>query len=106
MARQLGFGAKDVVLLVNHLEDAGPAVRAADPRDRRKNAVTVTPAGVGTLERCAERANAELMGPLSEAEGRQLMELLTRESGALSPGTENADTIGEDRYDEHFGARG
>ncbi|WP_258382796.1 hypothetical protein [Streptomyces sp. NTH33] len=34
-----------------------------------------------TLERCAElaeRANAELLAPLSEAEGRQLMELLIR----------------------------
>ncbi|MES5820814.1 MarR family transcriptional regulator [Streptomyces sp. RG80] len=81
LVRQLGFDAKDVVLLVNHLEAAGLAVRAADPRDRRKNAVTVTPAGVETLERCAElaqRANAELLAPLSEAEGRQLMELLTR----------------------------
>jgi MarR family transcriptional regulator, lower aerobic nicotinate degradation pathway regulator len=81
LVRRLGFDAKDVVLLVNHLEDAGLAVREPDPTDRRKNAVTVTPAGVETLKRCmklAERANAELLAPLSEAEGRHLMELLTR----------------------------
>ncbi|MBC2908133.1 MarR family winged helix-turn-helix transcriptional regulator [Streptomyces cupreus] len=81
LVRQLGFDAKDVVLLLNHLEERGLAVRAPDPRDRRKNAVTVTLAGVRTLERCAdlaERANAELLAPLSEAEGQRLMELLTR----------------------------
>ncbi|GAA2414321.1 MarR family transcriptional regulator [Streptomyces pulveraceus] len=85
LVRRLGFDAKDVVLLLNHLEEAGLAVREPDPRDRRKNAVTVTTAGVRTLERCAElaeRANAELLAPLSAAEGRQLMELLTRVYGA------------------------
>ncbi|MGW1534858.1 MarR family winged helix-turn-helix transcriptional regulator [Streptomyces aureus] len=81
LVRRLGFDAKDVVLLLNHLEDGGLAVRRPDPRDRRKNAVTVTSTGLRTLERCAElaeRANAELLAPLSEAEGRQLMELLSR----------------------------
>ncbi|MEU1438792.1 MarR family winged helix-turn-helix transcriptional regulator [Streptomyces sp. NPDC005775] len=81
LVRRLGFDAKDVVLLLNHLEEAGLAVREPDARDRRKNAVTVTQAGVRTLERCAElaeRANAELLAPLSEAEGDRLMELLTR----------------------------
>ncbi|MEU4898317.1 MarR family transcriptional regulator [Streptomyces sp. NPDC044780] len=81
LVRRLGFDAKDVVLLLNHLQDAGLAVREPDPKDRRKNAVRVTPAGVRTLERCAalaERANAELLAPLSAAEARQLMDLLTR----------------------------
>ncbi|MET8100342.1 MarR family winged helix-turn-helix transcriptional regulator [Streptomyces sp. NPDC005236] len=81
LVRRLGFDAKDVVLLLNDLEDAGLAVRRPDPRDRRKNAVTVTEAGTQTLERCAElaeRANAELLAPLSAAEGKRLMELLTR----------------------------
>ncbi|MFJ7965627.1 MarR family winged helix-turn-helix transcriptional regulator [Streptomyces sp. NPDC096324] len=81
LVRRLGFDAKDVVLLLNHLEEVGLARREPDPRDRRKNAVTVTSAGMGTLERCAElaeRANAELLEPLSAAERRQLMELLTR----------------------------
>ncbi|MBP2708015.1 MarR family transcriptional regulator [Microbispora sp. RL4-1S] len=81
LVRKLGFDAKDVVLLLNHLEEAGLALREPDPQDRRKNAVTVTPAGVRTLERCAklaDRANSELLAPLSAAEARQLMELLTR----------------------------
>ncbi|MGX1128554.1 DNA-binding MarR family transcriptional regulator [Streptomyces glaucescens] len=81
VVRRLGFDAKDVVLLLNDLEKAGLAVRTPDPRDRRKNAVTATPAGERTLERCAElaeQANAALLAPLSAAEGRQLIELLTR----------------------------
>ncbi|AJF63424.1 MarR family winged helix-turn-helix transcriptional regulator [Streptomyces vietnamensis] len=81
LVRRLGFDAKDVVLLLNQLEEAGLALREPDPRDRRKNAVTVTPAGARTLERCAElteRANSALLAPLSAAEARQLMELLTR----------------------------
>ncbi|MBB4986405.1 MarR family winged helix-turn-helix transcriptional regulator [Streptomyces nymphaeiformis] len=81
LVRRLGFDAKDVVLLLNHLEKAGLARREPDPKDRRKNAVTVTPAGAQVLARCAElaeRANSALLAPLSEAEARQLMELLTR----------------------------
>jgi DNA-binding MarR family transcriptional regulator len=81
LVRRLGFDAKDMVLLLNHLEEAGLALREPDPQDRRKNAVTVTSAGVRTLERCAElaeRANSELLAPLNAAEGQQLMELLTR----------------------------
>ncbi|WP_086831433.1 MarR family winged helix-turn-helix transcriptional regulator [Streptomyces sp. NRRL B-24572] len=81
LVRRLGFDAKDVVLLLNQLEEAGLALREPDPRDRRKNAVTVTPAGVRALERCAElaeRANSALLAPLDAAEARQLMDLLTR----------------------------
>ncbi|MEU2232889.1 MarR family winged helix-turn-helix transcriptional regulator [Streptomyces vietnamensis] len=81
LVRRLGFDAKDVVLLLNQLEEAGLALREPDPRDRRKNAVTVTPAGVRVLERCAElaeRANSALLAPLDATEARQLMDLLTR----------------------------
>ncbi|MEY9847433.1 MarR family winged helix-turn-helix transcriptional regulator [Streptacidiphilus sp. MAP5-3] len=81
LVRRLGIDAKDVVLLLNHLEDAGLLLRSPDPRDRRKNAVTVTPQGTRTLERCAtlaEQANAELLSPLSPTERQQLMMLLTR----------------------------
>lgn len=59
----------------------GLVVRALAPRARRRNAGTATRAGVETVERCAapaERADAELPAPLSEAEGRRLMEPLTR----------------------------
>ncbi|MER5198643.1 MarR family winged helix-turn-helix transcriptional regulator [Streptomyces sp. NPDC002755] len=81
LVRRLSIDAKDVVLLLNHLEEAGLAVREPDSGDRRKNAVTVTPTGIHTLERCAklaEQANAELLAPLDTAERQQLIALLTR----------------------------
>jgi DNA-binding MarR family transcriptional regulator len=81
LVRQLDIDAKDVVLLLNHLGEAGLVVREPDPQDRRKNAVMVTPVGIRTLKRCAklaEKANAHLLEPLSAAERRQLMALLAR----------------------------
>ncbi|WP_042381437.1 MarR family winged helix-turn-helix transcriptional regulator [Streptacidiphilus melanogenes] len=81
LVRRLGFDAKDVVLMVNHLERAGLVVREPDPRDRRKNAVTVTPSGRGKLERCArlaDEANERLLAPLDPEERRTLMSLLAR----------------------------
>jgi MarR family transcriptional regulator, lower aerobic nicotinate degradation pathway regulator len=81
VVRLLGFDGKDVVLLLNDLEESGLALRAPDTRDRRKNAVTVTPKGVRTLERCAElaeRANSTLLAPLGPLESDQLTALLTR----------------------------
>lgn len=81
LVRRLGIDAKDMVLVIDHLQQAGLVVREPDPRDRRKNAVRVTPDGERTLERCAElaeQANAELMSPLSAVERRRLIALLTR----------------------------
>lgn len=81
LVRRLDIDAKDVVLHLNHLQEAGLVMREPDPRDRRKNAVTITPAGRQVLQRCAqlaERANAELLAPLSTTEGRELIRLLTR----------------------------
>lgn len=81
LVRQLAIDAKDMVGLLNHLEAADLVTRQRDPQDRRKNAVTVTPAGRRTLKRCAklaEQANAELLSPLTPNQQRQLMTLLTR----------------------------
>jgi DNA-binding MarR family transcriptional regulator len=81
LVRRLEIDAKDVVLLINHLEQAGQVARDPDPRDRRKNAVRVTSKGTETLGRCvalAEKANAELLEPLDTEERRQLLALLAR----------------------------
>jgi GNAT superfamily N-acetyltransferase len=54
--------------------------RDPDPRDRRKNAVRVTPQGTATLNRClklAEQANSELLSLLSTTECGQFISLLT-----------------------------
>ncbi|MFD8595314.1 MarR family winged helix-turn-helix transcriptional regulator [Kitasatospora sp. NPDC059646] len=81
LVRRLGFDPKDVVLLLNHLEREGLVVREPDPRDRRKNAVTATADGLRLLRTCArlaDRANEHLLAPLTPAERRTLLALLTR----------------------------
>lgn len=81
LVRRLGFDAKDVVLLVNHLERMGLLLREPDQRDRRKNAVTATPKGLRLLQSCAhlaDEANERLLAPLDPAERRTLLALLVR----------------------------
>lgn len=81
LGRRLAVDPKDMVGILNHLQQAGLVLRTPDPADRRKNAVTVTPEGTAVLARCGalvETANAELLAPLTQDEQNQLMALLTR----------------------------
>ncbi|WP_105970155.1 MarR family winged helix-turn-helix transcriptional regulator [Streptomyces geranii] len=85
LVRGVGLDAKDMVGVLNDLQDAGLVVRAPDPHDRRKNAVSVTADGRRLLARCeraARKANDELLAPLSVVERELLTALLTRVSGA------------------------
>jgi DNA-binding MarR family transcriptional regulator len=79
LARRTGIDGKDLVGLLNQLETMGLLVRLPDQADRRKNAIMLTRAGTGALDRCtrlAEDANARLLAPLTAAEARQLTTLL------------------------------
>ncbi|MFJ8079653.1 MarR family winged helix-turn-helix transcriptional regulator [Streptomyces sp. NPDC096205] len=84
LGRSVGLDPKDLVGILNDLQTAGLVVRAPDPADRRKNAVSLTEAGDRKLTRCetaAREANDTLLAPLSTAEREQFMRLLTRISG-------------------------
>lgn len=84
LVRGVGLDAKDMVGVLNDLQAAGLVVRASDPHDRRKNAVTVTAQGRRRLARCeraARKANDELLAPLTAVERELLTALLTRVSG-------------------------
>ncbi|MER6385411.1 MarR family transcriptional regulator [Streptomyces sp. NPDC001250] len=84
LGRSVGLDPKDLVGVLNDLQSAGHVLRAPDPRDRRKNAVTLTDDGTRLLARCeraARKANDELLAPLSAAERDQFMGLLIRISG-------------------------
>jgi MarR family transcriptional regulator, lower aerobic nicotinate degradation pathway regulator len=84
LGRSVGLDPKDLVGVLNDLQSAGHVLRAPDPRDRRKNAVTLTDDGARLLARCekaARAANDELLAPLSTAERDQFMGLLIRISG-------------------------
>jgi MarR family transcriptional regulator, lower aerobic nicotinate degradation pathway regulator len=84
LGRSVGLDPKDVVGILDDLQSAGLVVRAPDPTDRRKNAVSVTGEGARLLARCekaARMADDELFAPLSAAERDQFMGLLIRISG-------------------------
>lgn len=81
LGRGVRLDPKDLVGVLNDLQSAGLVVREPDPKDRRKNAVSLTERGALLLKRCekaARAANDELLAPLSEAERDQFMEMLLR----------------------------
>ncbi|MEU6280325.1 MarR family winged helix-turn-helix transcriptional regulator [Streptomyces sp. NPDC047028] len=84
LGRGVGLDPKDLVGVLNDLQSAGLVVREPDPRDRRKNAVSLTGDGTRLLVRCeraAREANDELLAPLSPGERQHFTDLLTRISG-------------------------
>jgi DNA-binding MarR family transcriptional regulator len=84
LGRGVRLDPKDLVGILNDLQAAGLVVRAPDPTDRRKNAVSLTDEGARLLKRCekvAREANDELLAPLSSAERDQFTSLLIRISG-------------------------
>lgn len=84
LGRTVSLDPKDMVGILNDLQAAGLVVRAPDPADRRKNAVSLTAHGERRLEECTKAgagANDELLAPLSAAEREQFLEMLRRISG-------------------------
>ncbi|MET7487916.1 MarR family transcriptional regulator [Streptomyces sp. NPDC005538] len=84
LGRSVGLDPKDLVGVLNDLQSTGLVVREPDPKDRRKNAVSLTTEGARLLKRCekaARAANERLLAPLSAAERERFMDLLIRISG-------------------------
>ncbi|MER5756863.1 MarR family winged helix-turn-helix transcriptional regulator [Streptomyces sp. NPDC002088] len=87
VGRSVGLDPKDLVGVLNDLQAADLVVREPDPKDRRKNAVSLTPEGERLLRRCedaARTANEALLAPLSAAERERFMALLIRISGVAA----------------------
>ena len=81
LGRILKVDPKDMSAIVNDLHQRGLIVRNPDPADRRKNAISLSPAGTRLLRRTAklgEQANADLTAALTPDEREQLITLLTR----------------------------
>ncbi|CAL9364775.1 HTH-type transcriptional repressor NicR [Streptomyces sp. enrichment culture] len=81
LGRGVGLDPKDLVGVLDDLQAAGLVVREPDPRDRRKNAVSLTGEGARLLTRCekaAREANDALLAPLSAAERERFVEMLGR----------------------------
>jgi DNA-binding MarR family transcriptional regulator len=81
LGRRLGIDRSDMAAVVGELERRGLVERERDPHDKRRNVVAPTAAGDAALTRmdaAVERAQAELLAPLSAAERRELARLLDR----------------------------
>jgi DNA-binding MarR family transcriptional regulator len=81
LSRRTTIDRSDMVATVTELAERGLVERAPDPRDRRRNVVTLTAAGrrhLRRLDTLVARAQDGLLAPLSPAERRQLVDLLTR----------------------------
>ena len=77
----LCMDAKNVVLLLNELEDIGYLVRRRDPEDRRRHRVLITEAGREALGRAREGMDAienEVLQALDADERDALVKLLAR----------------------------
>ena len=85
LGRAIGVDPRNLVLLIDQLEERGLVERAADLGDRRRHAVRLTPAGrdlrpvmqsLGELRRVGAEAEDELLAPLDERERKRLQGLL------------------------------
>jgi DNA-binding MarR family transcriptional regulator len=81
LGRRTSIDRSDVVAALNELAARGLIQRSPDPDDRRRNVITITPAGTEQLRTLApilDGVQDQLLAPLSPAERTQLIGLLTR----------------------------
>src|SRR5215510_7668861 len=81
LSRRTTIDRSDIVAALNELAERGLVARSPDPTDRRRNVVSLTAAGrrhLHKLDRILDRAQDDLLAPLSPAERRELVDLLTR----------------------------
>jgi MarR family transcriptional regulator, lower aerobic nicotinate degradation pathway regulator len=79
LGRRSGIHVSDIVATVNELAQAALVGRAPDEADRRRNVITITPAGRERLEWLDRQVHAvqdDLLAPLSDSERAELRRLL------------------------------
>jgi DNA-binding MarR family transcriptional regulator len=89
----LCMDAKNVVLLLNELEDLGHLERRRDSEDRRRHRVHITAAGRETLQRVTrvqEAIEDDVLQALDAEERATLWNLLARAVQGAEPATEAA----------------
>ncbi|QKG23781.1 MarR family winged helix-turn-helix transcriptional regulator [Actinomadura verrucosospora] len=81
LGRRAAIDRSDVVAALNQMGEKKLIERAPDPADRRRNIITLTPAGrrhLHDLDGVLAGIQDELLAPLSPAERAQLTEMLAR----------------------------
>jgi DNA-binding MarR family transcriptional regulator len=81
VGRHAGLDRSDVVATVDELVERGFVNRSADPIDRRRNIISITPAGRAhfrKLDKILADVQDELLSPISANQRDQLIRLLTR----------------------------
>ncbi len=79
LGRRLGKDRSDVAGILDRLERDGFVLRAPDPANRRRNAITLTPSGAQELARLhvqIEQAQDALLAPLTPGQRAELTTLL------------------------------
>ncbi|MET4925989.1 MarR family transcriptional regulator [Streptomyces sp. PSRA5] len=79
LSRRTGIHVSDTVGALNELADRELVERASDPSDRRRNIISLTPAGkrrLRRLEKPLAESQEELLAPLSGEERERLTALL------------------------------
>src|ERR1700744_1832499 len=80
LSDRTGIYRSDLVATINALTARGLVVRAPDPADRRRNAISLTVEGRRHLKRLdglLADGEAEFLAPLSETDRAELMRILT-----------------------------
>jgi DNA-binding MarR family transcriptional regulator len=88
IAEALGYDKGQLVGLLDELEGDGLVERRRDTVDRRRQTVTITPAGRKTLERLrslSAEIEDEFLAPLSASERKELHGLLLRVASQRLP---------------------
>ncbi|WP_027342294.1 MarR family winged helix-turn-helix transcriptional regulator [Hamadaea tsunoensis] len=81
LGRRAGIHLSDMVATVNELAEQGHVERTPDPKDRRRNVITLTGPGQHQLQILAHRVariQDDLLAPLAPAEREVLTDLLRR----------------------------
>ena len=89
----LCMDAKNVVLLLNELEDGGYALRRRDSEDRRRHRVHITPAGRAALAKALaamDEVENQVLQALDADERATLAHLLARALQGAEPATDTA----------------
>ena len=81
LGRSTGIDRSDVTAALTELETRNLIERRVDPENKRRNIVTITPEGIRevvALDSVVEQVQEDLLAPLTQAQRRQFIALLTR----------------------------